>query len=648
MSTTPTMREHAARIYLGRGWQSLPIPLGQKAPTIAAWPNFRVSEPELAVHFAGAGNIGVILGEPSGDLVDVDIDRVGVIDLAESWLPPTQHIFGRPGKPTSHRLYVAPSARTAKFVDPVGDEMLVELRSNGCQTILPPSQHPTGEIVAWEQHGEAATISAADLSAACGKFAAAILVRKYLTHREAEILQQPPEAWTAALGSTDPKLERAARRWLALPFVNGRHQHNESHSRVAAAGHPYVAAAFEYEIAEVRSTGKGSRNDRLNVAAFSLARWIPSGALTEREIETALLDAARANGLVADKGEQSCIATIRSGIRGGLQAVPREVPANEPRRHLGDRSTEGADTAERPKRRLVALTAGDLLTMDIPAREMLLDPVLPAKGTVMIHSKRGVGKTFIGLSIAYAVASGGKCLRWEAPKARRVLVIDGEMPLVTLKERLARIADSSEQEPPSADYIRIIAADHQEYGIPDLASPEGMAAIEEHLEGIELVIVDNLSTLCRFGKENEGESWAPIQEWALSLRRRGISVLFIHHSGKGGTQRGTSKREDVLDSVIVLRHPDDYSPTDGARFEVHLEKGRGIYGEKAKPFEAKLEIIDDKMVWTMRDLEDAEARRAADLKADGFSIREIGQEMGTSKSRVERLLKKAAEKKAEE
>jgi putative DNA primase/helicase len=89
--------------------------------------------------------------------------------------------------------------------------------------------------------------------------------------------------------------------------------------------------------------------------------------------------------------------------------------------------------------------------------------------------------------------------------------------------------------------------------------------------------------LCRGGKENESESWAPIQEWILSLRRRGISVLFVHHAGKGGAQRGTSKREDVLDTVIVLRHPDNYSPSDGARFEVHLDKARGVYGEQAQP-----------------------------------------------------------------
>ncbi|MBW2470952.1 MAG: hypothetical protein JRE18_02625 [Deltaproteobacteria bacterium] len=101
------------------------------------------------------------------------------------------------------------------------------------------------------------------------------------------------------------------------------------------------------------------------------------------------------------------------------------------------------------------------------------------------------------------------------------------------------------------------------------------------------MIIDNLSTLVRTGQENDAEGWLSIQAWALAQRAAGRSVLFIHHSGKGGSQRGTSRREDVLDTVINLRQPGDYTPDQGAVFEVHFEKARGIYGDDTKPFEAK-------------------------------------------------------------
>ena len=123
--------------------------------------------------------------------------------------------------------------------------------------------------------------------------------------------------------------------------------------------------------------------------------------------------------------------------------------------------------------------------------------------------------------------------------------------------------------------------------------PHSFATKTESIEKLiteqtKLIVMDNISTLIRSGKENEGESWLPVQEWALRLRSRGKTVLFIHHSGKGGQQRGTSRREDVLDTVIALKKPADYKQQDGAHFEVHFEKNRGLYGDDVKPFEVRL------------------------------------------------------------
>jgi putative DNA primase/helicase len=292
-------------------------------------------------------------------------------------------------------------------------------------------------------------------------------------------------------------------------------------------------------------------------------------------------------------------------------------------------------------RRLLAVNIGDFLSMDIPPREMVLAPVLPSQGLALLYAARGVGKTFVGLGIAYAVATGGKFLCWQAPAPRKVLHVDGEMPARAMQERLAQIVQSAEKEPPSTDYLRIVTPDLQEDGIPDISSTEGQAAIEAYLEGVSLVIVDNLSTLCRYGRENEAESWEPMQQWMLSLRRRGFSVLLVHHAGKGGNQRGTSKREDCLDTVICLKRPPDYRAEDGARFEVHLEKARSVIGQDAKPFEARLEVRDIAAVWTTRNIEDRELEQVIELSREGESVRDIAEATGISKSKVNRLQKRA-------
>ena len=69
--------------------------------------------------------------------------------------------------------------------------------------------------------------------------------------------------------------------------------------------------------------------------------------------------------------------------------------------------------------------------------------------------------------------------------------------------------------------------------------------IEPFLKDVDMVVLDNIATLCRTGKENESQSWQTMQAWLLELRRRGMTVLLIHHAGKSGDQRGTSAREDI-------------------------------------------------------------------------------------------------------
>lgn len=275
------------------------------------------------------------------------------------------------------------------------------------------------------------------------------------------------------------------------------------------------------------------------------------------------------------------------------------------------------------------LNIEEFITRDYPPREMLLAPVLAVQSLSMIFAMRGVGKTHFALSCAYAVASGGGVfVRWFAPRPARVLYIDGEMPAVSLQERLKSIAMSADSDITDPDMLRILTPDEQDGPMPNLGTREGQKAVEPFLEGVALVVVDNLATLARTGKENDSDSWLPVQEWLLALRRRGISVLLVHHAGKNGSQRGTGSREDILDLVVELKRPSDYRAEQGARFEVHFTKARGLYGEDTEPFEAML-FIDEQgqCSWTTRKVADLVEQRVLELLEAGCSEREIAEEL---------------------
>ena len=185
-----------------------------------------------------------------------------------------------------------------------------------------------------------------------------------------------------------------------------------------------------------------------------------------------------------------------------------------------------------------------------------------AESLAMLYAPRGVGKTLLGPSVGLAVASGTTLLRWSAPRKRRVLYVDGEMPLVSLQERLRVLSVGLGAEIPN-DGFQVLAADHIESGI-GLGTEEGQGMLDPLLKDVDLLILGNLSTLVTTGSENASDGWVPIQNWLLRLRRQGVAVLLIHHAGTNGRQRGTSRREDALDTVLALRRPEDYSPEQGA------------------------------------------------------------------------------------
>lgn len=295
---------------------------------------------------------------------------------------------------------------------------------------------------------------------------------------------------------------------------------------------------------------------------------------------------------------------------------------------------------ESPQYRTISI--GELLGMTLPERPRLLSPFLPEQGLAMIYATRGIGKTYLSLAIGYAVASGGKLLHWSAPAARKVVYVDGEMPLRVLQQRLRDIVLGAEEKAPPENF-QLLSADYFRDGLPNLSTREGQELIEPLFEGASLIILDNISTLAASGKDNDAESWTSMQEWLLRLRRRGFSVLLVHHAGKGGEQRGTSRREDVLDTSIKLRRPDNYSVSEGAKFEIHFEKARGIFGKDVEPFEVEMVVRGAQGIsWTKREIAGGEAANVMALVAEGMSVRDIGEELGMSKSKVDRIKKAAA------
>ncbi len=172
-----------------RGWRVIPVPFRRKEPVLMGWSKLRLEGGELATHFNGRpSNIGVLLGEPSGWLVDVDLDCREAVQLAPVFLPKTHSRFGHASKRESHQLYIVTTAvKTEQLVDPdpldgaTGERkgMLVELRATGAQTVFPGSVHEGGEPIEWDEDGAQARGDGTTLRRAVAELAATCLLARH-------------------------------------------------------------------------------------------------------------------------------------------------------------------------------------------------------------------------------------------------------------------------------------------------------------------------------------------------------------------------------------------------------------------------------------------------------------------------------------
>lgn len=156
LSRSDLSAREAAEEYAKLGLVPVPLTPREKKPVMPRWPE--VSADQALAHVGADSNLGLALGDPSGGIVDVDLDCPIAARLAVRFLPETAARHGRASSPSSHWWYRVDGAvpKTVQFGDPEKDRpnltkgMIVEIRGTGGQTMVPPSVHPSGEVLAWE------------------------------------------------------------------------------------------------------------------------------------------------------------------------------------------------------------------------------------------------------------------------------------------------------------------------------------------------------------------------------------------------------------------------------------------------------------------------------------------------------------------
>lgn len=286
------------------------------------------------------------------------------------------------------------------------------------------------------------------------------------------------------------------------------------------------------------------------------------------------------------------------------------------------------------------LTAPQLHALALPPREPILGGWFCQGDLGFIYAPRGLGKTWLSMSLARAITESVAVGPWPATRARTVLYVDGEMALDGTQERDRTLGPTENER---MLYLHHETLFHQTGKVLNLSS----LAVQQSLltlclkRSVEVVFLDNLSCMFSGMKENDADAWEMVQPWLLELRRHRIAVVLIHHAGRNGAMRGTSRREDAANWIIHLTDPKNTAdPKRGARFVSNFEKNRNSTDQDTPPLEWDFCKQDDgTTTLTWKPLDAIQVFR--ELIHDGLtSCSDLAQEMGISKGQVAKLAKK--------
>ena len=151
-NTTNTNLDHAIH-YAARGWHVIPIPTGQKHPSITAWQTAGTTNTDRIIHWwtqQPDHGIGIITGPESGVWVlDIDVtdgktgdDTLAELEAAYGPIPDTYEV--QTGSGGRHLYFNWPAGRTIRNNQSGLLGAGIDIRGHGGQVLAPPTIHPNG------------------------------------------------------------------------------------------------------------------------------------------------------------------------------------------------------------------------------------------------------------------------------------------------------------------------------------------------------------------------------------------------------------------------------------------------------------------------------------------------------------------------
>lgn len=221
----------------------------------------------------------------------------------------------------------------------------------------------------------------------------------------------------------------------------------------------------------------------------------------------------------------------------------------------------GSHPETRPVAEILALdtmqprAATELVADNSPEPESIIERIFLWATVLVIAGLPKVGKTWLAIMLALALASGQPFLGFPTLRRRRVLYLGGEGNDRQIRKRiLAAIAAFPGLQDEDLEGLRILST----LGRVKLDDPRHEEAVLRWAEDADVIIVDPLFRFQGHGDENSHSDARGLQDAMDRLKAAGKSIVVLHHLRKPGvSDAGVSELRGAgldafADSILVL------------------------------------------------------------------------------------------------
>jgi DNA-binding transcriptional ArsR family regulator len=283
-------------------------------------------------------------------------------------------------------------------------------------------------------------------------------------------------------------------------------------------------------------------------------------------------------------------------------------------------------------------TGKDLMNKELKEIDWLVDGLIPARSRNSLVSKPKVGKTWLALEFALAIAAGGYALGKLKCRQGSVLYLALEDGETRLHRRLIKILESCQMSMPDAFYYETECPPVDKGGLINVVS------WIEQTENPALVVIDTLKAFRPVdipkGKGVYDVDYESTQALMPYVEKYGTAILWPHHANK----RSSNDPIDLISGSFGLAGGLDNNLVITKEYGKNLAKLHRIGRDYVDDAPITIQFSRETALWTAVDEEVAisdERQEILELMRDGYgSAKEIAEVLGKSPQAISRLLYK--------